>query len=55
MVLQNREAVWITAVRGAKETLNLYSDLIDSRNYHNIEPHVILTSQKRDPSIGRVL
>ena len=44
-----------TAVSGATETLNLDSYLTDSRNYHKIEPHVILASQKRDPSIGRVL
>ena len=35
--------------------MNLVSDIIDPRNYHKIEPHVILASQKRDPSIGRVL
>ena len=35
--------------------MNLVSDIIDPRNYHKIEPNVILASQKRDPSIGRVL
>ena len=55
MALRNAEAVWITAVSGANETLKLVSDIIDPRNYHKIEPHVILASQKRDPSIGRVL
>ena len=52
MALQNGEAVWITAVSGAKETLNLNSDPIHSRNYHKIKPHVILASEKRGPSIS---
>ena len=55
MALRNAEALWITAIKGANETLNLVSDIIDPRNYHKIEPNVILASQKRDPSIGRVL
>ena len=54
MALLNAEALSITAVSGANETLNLDSDLIDPRNDHNIEPHLILASQKRDTSIGRV-
>ena len=33
IALQNGDAVWITAVSGATETLNLDSDLIDTRNY----------------------
>ena len=37
------------------ETLDLESDILDSRKYDKIEPHVTLASQKRDPSIGRVL
>ena len=55
MALRNAEALWIKTIKGANETLNLVSDIIDPRNYHKIEPHVILASQKRDPSIGRVL
>ena len=55
MALQNGDAVWITAVSGGTEALNLDSDLLDSRNYHKIEPQVILAAQKQDPSIGRVL
>ena len=35
--------------------MHLDSHIIDPRNYHKIEPHVILASQKRDPSFGRVL
>ena len=55
MALQNGDAVWITAVSGRTEALNLDSDLLDSRNYDKIEPQVILAAQKQDPSIGRVL
>ena len=54
MALQNGDAVWITAVSGGTEALNLDSDLLDSRNYHKIE-QVILAAQTQDPSIGRVL
>jgi len=55
MAHQNGDAVWITAVSGGTEAFNLDSDLLDSRNYHKIEPQVILVAQKQDPSIGRVL
>ena len=51
----SQDAVWITAVSGGTEALNLDSDLLDSRNYHKIEPQVILAAQQQDPSIGRVL
>ena len=53
--LQNGDTVWITAVSDRTDALNLDSNLLDSRNYHQIEPQVILTAQKQDPSIGRVL
>jgi len=53
--LQNGDTVWITAVSDSTDSLNLDSNLLDSRNYHQIEPQVILTAQKQDPSIGRVL
>jgi len=33
IALQNGDAVWITGVSGVTETLNLDSDLIDTRNY----------------------
>lgn len=55
MALQHDETVWITAVSDRTETLDLESDILDSTKYDKIEPHVILASQKRDPSIGRVL
>ena len=55
MALQNGDAIWITAVSGGTEALNLDSDLLDFRNYHKIEPQVILAAQKQDPIIGRVL
>ncbi|XP_068738778.1 uncharacterized protein [Montipora capricornis] len=51
MALQNGDAVWITAVSGGTEALNLYSDLLYSRSYHKIEPQVILAAQKQDPSM----
>lgn len=54
MALQNGDAVWITAVSGGTEPLNLDSDFLDSRNYYKMEPEVILAAQKQDPSIGRV-
>ena len=53
--LQNGDTVWITAVSDRTDALNLDSSLLDSRNYHQIEPQVILTAQKQDPSIGRAL
>ncbi len=53
--LQNGDTVWITAVSDSTDALNLDSNLLDSRNYHQIEPQVILTAQKQDPSIGRVI
>ena len=52
--LQNGYTVWITAVSDRTDALNLDSNLLDSRNYQQIEPQVILTAQKQDPSIGRV-
>ena len=55
VMAHNGDAVWITAVSGGTEALNLDSDLLDSRNYHKFEPQVILAAQKQDPSIGRVL
>ena len=55
MALQHDETVWITAVSDKTETLDLESDILDSRKYDKFEPHVILASQKWDPSIGRVL
>ena len=55
MALQHGGTVWITAVSDRTETLDLESDILDSRKYDKIEPRVILASQKRDPSIGRVL
>jgi len=36
MELQNSNAVWITAVSGGMEALNIDSDLLDSRNYHKL-------------------
>ncbi|PFX15462.1 Retrovirus-related Pol polyprotein from transposon opus [Stylophora pistillata] len=55
MARQNGNVVGITAVSGGTDALNLESDLIDSRNYHKIEPQVILAIQEQDPRIGRVL
>ena len=55
MALQHGGTVWITTVSDKTETLDLESDILDSRKYDKIEPHVILASQKRHPSIGRVL
>lgn len=40
---------------GGTEALNLNSDLLDSRNYHKIEPQVILAAQKQDSSVSTVL
>ncbi len=47
----------ITAVSDSTNALNLdsRSNLLDSRNCHQIEPQVILTAQEQDPSIGRVI
>ena len=50
MALQHSDTVWITAVSDRAEALNLDSDLLDSRNYHKIEHHVILAAQKQDQS-----
>lgn len=36
--LQNGDTVWITAVSDSTDALNLDSNLLDSRNYHQIEP-----------------
>ena len=47
--------VLITAVSDRTESLDLESDILDSRKYDKTEPLVILASQKRDPSISRVL
>ena len=55
MALQDGGTVWITAVSDSTEILNFDSDLLDFSKYDKIEPRVILESQKRDPSIGRVL
>ena len=55
IALQNGGTAWITAVSDRTETLNIDSDLLDFSKYDKIEPRVILESQKRDPSIGRVL
>lgn len=35
---QNGDTVWITAVSDSTDALNLDSNLLDSRNYHQIEP-----------------
>ena len=53
--LHNGDAVWITAVSDRTDALNPDSNLLDSRNHHQIEPQVILIAQKQDKSIGRVL
>ena len=46
--LQNCDTIWITAVSDRTDALNLDCNLLDSRNYHQIKPQVILTAQKHD-------